>query len=139
MDTQVDIDRFGFIAAGRQNPHNSLRTHGAGAGIRTRTGLSPVDFKTGKTRRRINVLLIRCLVSLRGLRIATVVYEGYGHLGGHLRTALTQRAFAGPQRAGAKWSADDRLADNAVSESEATCFSTLMWITWMMGSDHIRQ
>jgi hypothetical protein len=84
LDTQVDIGRSEFIAAGRSNPCNSLRTHGAGAGIRTRTSLRTVDFKKEKKGRRINVLLIRCLFSLRALRAATVFYERYGHPGGHL-------------------------------------------------------
>ena len=32
---------------------------------------------TKKKRQRVNVLLTRCLVSLRGLRAATVICEGY--------------------------------------------------------------
>src|SRR5258706_4727894 len=59
-------------------------TVGAGAGIRTRTPLRARDFKTEKKGQQFNALLSCCLFSLRGLRIATVFYEGYGHPGGHL-------------------------------------------------------
>ena len=37
VDTPVDTDRFDFFAASRSHQRNSLRTLGAGAGIRTRT------------------------------------------------------------------------------------------------------
>src|SRR5258706_3827664 len=37
------------------------------------------DFKPEKKRQQLNVLSSCCLFSLRGLRVATVFYEGYGH------------------------------------------------------------
>jgi hypothetical protein len=66
---------------------------GAGGWARTSTPLREGDFKTGKKRQQLNALLSCCLFSLRGLRIATVFYEGYGHPGGQrcLRAALTRR------------------------------------------------
>src|SRR5262245_58553396 len=59
---------------------------GAGGWTRTSTPLREGDFKTWKKRQRVNVLLTRCLFSLRGLRAATVFYERYGHPGGQRPT-----------------------------------------------------
>ena len=55
---------------------------GAGGRARTCTPLREGDFKTRKKGQQFNVSLSCCLFSLRGLRIATVFYEGYGHPGG---------------------------------------------------------
>ena len=58
--------------------YGRCRRRGAGGRARTCTPRGEGDFKRWERGRQLNALLSRCLVSSRGLRIATVVYEGHG-------------------------------------------------------------
>ena len=88
--------------------HAARAISGAGGWARTSTPLREGDFKTGKKRQQLNELLSCCLFSLRGLRVATVFYEGYGHPGGQRNTGTDPRSALR-----ARWIEEESLIERA--------------------------